>query len=481
MVMVTGSEYLDRINRLESEVWVGGERVKGPISEHPVFKGVMKSQAELYDLQHEINLKDKMFYDDLPTGEKVGMSYLIPKSRAELRDRRKMIQVWARHTAGLMGRSPDYMNTALAAFASSTTILTDQPNCFPDNLKNFYEYAIAHDLSFTHTFINPQNNRSLLAFIEENSTNARVVKRIEEGIVIKGAKLLATQGGITDEIIVFSAPGIQDPSHAFAFSIPSNTEGLKFVCRKSFIQDDSKYNSPLSSRFEEMDSIVIFDDVLIPWDRVFFYDNVKTANEFYKDGNFVPFALHQIVSRQVVKLEFILGIAELIVDTINIREYQHVQSKVTEIIKGLETSKALLLVSEIQAEQNDQGVMVPDRTPLYVAVNQFQEAYPRFTEIIQILGASGMVLLPEEEQFTSAIGQQLEHYLQGFEMNGRDRVQLFSLAFDLCMSGFGSRQTLYERFFFGDPVRLSQIIYQSYDLDQPVAFVNEMIEKNKLT
>ncbi|UOQ94301.1 4-hydroxyphenylacetate 3-monooxygenase, oxygenase component [Halobacillus shinanisalinarum] len=475
----TGDQYKKSINQLKTDVWIKGERIKGEISEHPAFRGIIKSQAELYDLQHVTRLQDKMTYALTSDEERIGMSYLIPKTRADLERRREMVQVWARHSAGLMGRSPDYMNTVLAAFASSVHVLEGEQNCFPERLKRFYEYACSHDLSFTHTFVNPQNNRSKLAFIEEDVTNARVVKRIEEGLVIRGAKLLATQGGITDEIIVFSSPGIQDKAHAFAFSIPSDTEGLKFICRKSFVGDDSSYNSPLSSRFEEMDSIVVFDEVLVPWERVFFYDNIKAANDFYTKGNFVPFTLHQIVSRQVIKTEFILGLAQMIVDTINISEYQHVQSKVAEIIKGLESSKALLLTSEKNATRNAQGVMIPQRMPLYVAVNQFQESYPRFTEIIQLLGASGMVTIPEEVQFQSSIGSKLDHYLQGFEIKGRERVELFTLAFDLCMSGFGSRQSLYERFFFGDPIRLSQIIYQTYQTDTHTAFVKKMLEKEQ--
>ncbi|MFC7322001.1 4-hydroxyphenylacetate 3-monooxygenase, oxygenase component [Halobacillus campisalis] len=477
MAIVTGAEYVDRINKLQTEVWIEGDTVKEKISDHPVFKGVIKSQAELYDMQHQDHLKEIMYYQSKGKGEKFGTSYLIPKSRSDLEKRRKMSQVWARHTAGLMGRSPDYMNTALAAFASSVHLLKNQPNCFPEHLTAFYEYAASNDLSFTHTFINPQNNRSSLSCFEDDTTNARVIKRTEKGIVVRGAKLLATQGGITDEIIVFSAPGIQDESHAFAFSIPSNTKGLRFVCRKPLIGDGTNFNSPLSSRFEEMDSLVLFDEVLVPWERVFFYNNIRMANEFYKSGNFVPFALHQIVSRQVVKTEFILGIAQLVIDTINIGNYPHVQNKVTEIIKGLESSKALLLASEVQSLKDKNGVMLPDRTPLYVAVNQFQGNYPRFTEILQLLGASGMINLPQEKQFDSAIGEKLDYYMQGFEVNGKERVQLFSLAFDLCMSSFGSRQTLYERFFFGDPVRLSQTIYQTYEMECAKDFVKNIMNK----
>ena len=103
---------------------------------------------------------------------------------------------------------------------------------------------------------------------------------MRQGIIIKGARLLATQGGITDEIVVISTGGVNDKANGFAFAIPSNSEGLKFVCRESFVGGDSTFNYPLSSRYEEMDSIVVFDNVLVPWERVFYYDNIGVANSF---------------------------------------------------------------------------------------------------------------------------------------------------------------------------------------------------------
>ncbi|WP_394218504.1 4-hydroxyphenylacetate 3-monooxygenase, oxygenase component [Halobacillus trueperi] len=475
MPVISGEEYKKRINAMNAEVWVAGNKVTGDISEHPAFKGIIRSQAELYDLQCDD--QDNMTFSSETTGNRLGLSYLIPKTKGDLERRRKMIQQWALHSGGVMGRSPDYMNTVIAAFAASIDVLDGEANCYPDRLLQFYEYARENDLSFTHTFVNPQSNRSKLAFLEEDVTNARIMDRTEQGLIIKGAKLLATQGGITDEIIVFSAPGAQDNAHAYCFSIPSDTEGLKFICRESFANEGRSYDYPLSSRFDEVDTIVIFDDVLVPWERVFVHDNIRAATRLYGQGKFVPFTLHQIVSRQIIKTEFLLGIAQGIVDTIQIGGYQHVQSKVVEIVNGVEVMKALIIKSEQEAAVDASGIMVPARQPLYVAVNQFQESYPRFAEILQILGASGMMSIPQKADFEGEVGKQLDHFLQGVEVKGEDRVSLFRLAWDLTMSSFGSRQTLYERFFFGDPVRLSQTIYQLYDDNKALETIQPFLSK----
>lgn len=477
MPTITGDNYINRIDELDTTIWIEGKPMSGKISDHPAFKGVMNSQAALYDLQHDESLVDVMTYQSPTTGDRVGMSYLQPKTRDELVKRRTMIQEWAKSTNGMMGRSPDYMNTVLMAFASSVGFLKGKENCFPENITKFYEYAREHDISMTHTFINPQVNREQFYFEDSDEPiAAKVVDRNDEGIVVKGARLLATQGGITDEIVVFSAGGIQDKANGFAFSIPSNSKGLRFICRESFVGGDSTFNYPLSSRFEEMDTIVVFDNVLVPWDRVFYFDNIEVSNSFMVQSSFLPYTLHQAVSRQIVKTEFVLGVVESIIDTINIGEYQHVQEKASEIIVALETMKALVIKSEVDAELDQWGFMRPDRTTLQIAINTFPRVYPRFTEIIQLLGASGLMSIPTEEAFLSEVRKDLDHYLQAKSENAEERVKLFRLAWDITMSSFGTRETLYERFFFGDPIKLSSQLYFSYDKEEYVKRVKKFLQ-----
>lgn len=474
MGAINGKGFINRINQLDTEIWLDGNGLEGKISEHPAFKGLLETKASLYDMQHDSKIKDEMTFHSPETGDDVGMSFLQPKSKADLIKRRKASEHWARVTGGLLGRTPDYLNSAMMSFASSARLLKGKVNCFPDNIQYLYELAMKKDLSFTHTFVSPQVNRSQLYLdsFEEEPIVARVVDRNEEGIVIKGARLLATQGGVTDEVLVFSTPGsFLDDDEAFAFSIPSDTKGLKFICRESFVGGDSRFNHPLSSRFEEMDTILVFDQVLVPWNRVFYYDNAEAAKDFALQNSFHTFTAHQALTRQIVKIEFILGLAELLVQTINVSEYQHIQAKLSEVIIGLETMKALLEKSENDAALDQWGTMRPNIVPLQVANNIFPKIYPRFTEIIQLIGASGLVGLPTENAFHSSIRADLDQYLQAATKNAEDRVKIFRLAWDLTMSSFGTRQTQYERYFFGDPIRLSSRLYHAYPLSD---YVNEV-------
>lgn len=481
MGIIDGKAFIDRLNKLENEIWFDGEKMKGEISKHPAFKGVLKAKASLYDLQNDSVLKEEMTFFLPDKEERIGLSYLQPKTKEDLKRRRKMMEHWARMTHGMMGRSPDYMNTAVMSYASSASLLTGKENCFPENIQSLYERAMSQDLSFTHTFITPQVNRSQLYLeLSNEPISAKVINRNEKGLMIKGARLLATQGGLTDEVLVISAPSLLfNKEEAFAFSIPSNTKGLKFICRESFVGGDSSFNHPLSSRFEEMDSIVVFDNVLVPWDRVFFYDNVEAAADFMNQSSFHTFAYHQVVNRQIVKTEFILGVAQLLIDTIHVGEYQHIQEKLSEIIIGLETMKALLEKSENDAELDAWGYMRPSMIPLHVASNIFPRIYPRFCEIIQIIGASGMVSLPTDKAFDSEIRPELEQYLQADGMNAEDRVKLFRLAWDLTMSSFGTRQTQYERYFFGDPIRLASNLSKYYPKDKHIEVISKFLNLNQ--
>ena len=475
MGAIDGQGFIKRIDQLKTQIWLDGELVNEPISQHKAFKGVLKTKASLYDLQVQPDLVDEMTFETPATKERIGLSYLQPRTKEDLHRRRKMIEQWARASCGLLGRSPDYLNTVITSFACSTDYLKDKENCFPEHIQSLYTRARENDLSFTHTFITPQVNRSRAYFeTSDEPIAAKIIGKTSDGLIIKGARLLATQGGSTDEVLVFSSPTLFcEPEESFAFTIPSDTPGLKFICRESFVGGNSHFNYPLSSRFEEIDSVVVFDNVLVPWECVFFHSDTQVASEFFGASAFHPFTIHQVVTRQIVKTEFMLGVAELLVQTINVGEYLHIQEKLAEIIMSLETMKALLAQSERDAQLDSSGFMRPSLTPLQVASNIFPRISPRFSEIIQLVGASGMVTLPTERDFRSAIAPDLAHYLQAASKLAEERVKIFRLAWDLTMSAFGTRQTQYERYFFGDPVRSASHLYRSYAKNTGM----DMIEK----
>ncbi|MED4163365.1 4-hydroxyphenylacetate 3-monooxygenase, oxygenase component [Halalkalibacterium halodurans] len=478
MAIIKGSDYLERINKLQNEVWIGGEKVTGAISEHPAFKGIMKSKAALYDLYHHSDKKDLLTCWDEKTNEYHSFSYSQPKTKEQLRNRRQATQLLARESGGTMGRSPDYINTAIMSLGSGGV---GMPKPYGDNARKIFEEAREKDFSFTHTFINPQVNRSkhYVEYSNEKIIGAKVIDETEEGAIIHGARLLATQGGITDQLLVLPAGGnFIEPSFVYGFAIPSNTPGLKFLCRESYAHGKtSSYDYPLTSHFEEGDAVVVFDHVLVPWERIFIYSDPSQVQTMYDETNMNVLLLYQAVSRQAVKSEWLLGLSEWMVRTINVVEHQHIHEKMSEMIISLEIMNSLLIAAEEEAQPNKHGTMIPDIRKLGAACSYYQKTYPRLVDALQQIGASGFISLPSEADFHSSIKEDLHQYLQAANEDAYERVRMFRLAWDLTMSPFGSRQTQYERFFFGDQVRLSSSLYMNYPKEPFVQQVQSFLKK----
>lgn len=485
MPVRNGKAYVERLDQLNAEIWLDGKRVTGKLSEHPAFKGLIQSQASLYDLQYDPTYKKLLTYPSPSTGDPVATAFLLPKTPEDLEKKRLAVQALAEKSLGMLGRSPEYMNTVIMTLGSSAELLREQSDVCADNMKNYYEYVRENDLSMTHTFILPQTNRSSLHFDDPfDIIAAQIIDQNKEGIVVHGARLLATQGPTTEEILVFPSGArlpytkISEPM-ALAFAIPSNTPGVKFICRESFDYGRSSFDHPLGSRFEEMDTIVLFDHVTVPWERVFMHGSIDVNNKLYQESSFAPHTTHLILSKNCVKLEFLLGLMESMVNSIKIGEYTHVHEKISEAIIALETFKGLVYSSEKTATFNKWGVWTPDYKPLQAGSLYYPKLYPRLVEIIKLLGASGLMSIPTEADFYSPNGDDLRHYLQTPDQNGEEKVRLFRLAWDTTLSAFGGRQELYERYFFGDPVRMAGVLYKNYDLNDYVKRIQDFLNESK--
>ncbi|TLS36882.1 4-hydroxyphenylacetate 3-monooxygenase, oxygenase component [Pseudalkalibacillus caeni] len=478
----TGSEYKARLKEANNNVYIHGERVDD-VTEHPAFKNVINSMANLYDLQYE--KQEKMLYTSPTTGNKVGMTFLQPKTIEDLIKRREAIQEWARTSGGMMGRSPDYLNAEVMAMGMNNELFAEADPMFAENARKYYEYCRENDISLTHTLIHPQVNRAKAQHEQKDANVAlHLVEKREDGIIVDGVRLLATQGGITDEILVFPSTvkrsGEKDDPYSLAFAIPNNTPGLKYFSRESFDYGKSSWDHPLSSRFEEGDAIVYFDNVFVPWERVFVCEDSSICNRTFRETNAVVHMAHQVVAKNVVKTEFILGVVLSLMDSIGIDQFQHVKDKGTEIMLVLETMRSHLYRAEHNAKLDKSGTMTPDYEALDAARNWYPRIYPRLVEILRILGASGLMGIPSEADFQhEEIGPLLNRAVQAKNLEGYDRVQLFRLAWDLTLSAFGGRQMHYEYYFFGDPVKMGMTYFDNYDKEPYKEFVKDFLSNTK--
>ena len=292
------------------------------MAEHPAFKNVASTFAQLFDLQHDPAFKDKLTYPSPTTGDPVNVSFLIPKTVEDLERRRAGMQVWAEFSHGFLGRSGDYLNSCLSALASAKKWFEQADPIYGERIQAYYEFARENDLLATHTLIPPQVNRSVSGTEQlGGQMAARIIEERPDGIVIHGARMLATLAPIADELLVFPSTVLrgtpEDAPYSYAFAIPNDTPGLRYLCRTSLYNGGSHFDEPLASRYEEMDAVVVFDHVFVPNDRIFMLGHPELCNQFYAETGAAALMTHQVVTRTIAKTEFFLGLATEIAEAID--------------------------------------------------------------------------------------------------------------------------------------------------------------------
>ena len=476
----TGQEYVERLAQTRPTVEINGERVAGPVTEHAALTGIIGSYSELYDLQHDADLRDVLTYESPTSGERVGMSFLVPANAKDLERRRLGFRAWADHTLGTLGRTGDYLNSSLMALSQAGDWFAQADPAYGQNVAAYYEMVREQDLLTTHTLIPPQANRSVGAAqqIDGRALGAHVVSQDDNGIVVSGARMLATIGPIADELLVFPSTILrgtpEDEPYSFAFAINCDAPGLRFICRENL---DYGRGHPFGSRFDEIDAVVVFDDVRVPWERVFMLGNPQLCNSFYTDTSAVVHMTHQVVSRTTAKAEAFLGLTSLIADAIGIEQFTHIQEDIAEVITIVGVLHGLVRAAEADAQANAYGVFTPAWEPLNTARNWFPKVSQRLPEIVRKFGASGLMAIPTEDDIAGSASADIETYLQSATLSGPDRVRLFRLAWDLSVSAFAGRQNLYEYYFFGDPVRMAGALIKATEREPYTTRVRSFLDR----
>ena len=467
----SGAQYLAGLQD-GREVWSGGERIDD-VTTHPATRRGAATLGRFLDRQLDDDVRDTVTYVD-EDGDRCAMAFMAPRSKDDVKARGRAYYEWATWSHGMFGRTPDYKNASLMSFATAKSWLDQGVERglgqadFAANMQDYYDYVRKNDKVLTHTLVNPQKSHAVAKEGKYDGEVAlHVVKETDAGIIVKGARLLATLGPLADEIEVFPSTLLRGSEEnipfAFAFAIPINTPGLKLIARDTYDHGKSEFDAPLSSRFEEMDAVVIFDNVLVPWERLFMYREPLLCNQAFAATNAVVHMMHQVACGKLAKAEFMVGLMTAIAQSSGKDKDLHVKGQIAEVMMMTETVRALLYSAEEQAHEDQWGNFVPLRRPIDTSRNLFPKFYPRMVEILQLLGSSSLMATPAEADFSNALAGDVEQYFQLSNADSKDRVAMFRLAHDVCVSGFGNRQALYERFFFGPPAIMASGYFDLYD------------------
>jgi 4-hydroxyphenylacetate 3-monooxygenase len=478
MAARSGAEYLSGLADTR-DIWFDGARVEN-VPRHPILGRMARTLAELYNLQRDSKLQSKLTYPSPKTGDPVSLAFIQPRSVDDLVRRRVMFKHWADFSGGMLGRTPDYLNAILAGSASSADYFGRNGAEYAERIVAYYEHCRERDLCATHTFVDPQINRALSQSEQADPTvPLHIAGESAKGLVVSGARMLATLAPYADELHVFPSPSRTQqsdaPRFAFAFAVPIATPGLKFMCRESFDIGGSLNDYPLTARYEEMDCVAVFHDVVVPWERVFLKGDIGLCNRLFRETPAFLHGIHQFTTKNLAKAEFVLGVASLVAEAIGRSGMPQYQQMLGEIVDAVETERAYLRAAEADAITDARGFVHPNPEILSTARNYFPKVYPRLIEILQLIGSSGLMATPAERDLKSDLSDDIERYYQSATLMGKERVRLFRLAWDLACSSFAGRQVLYERFFAGDPFMLMANRFAAYDKTAVVARVKTLL------
>ncbi|TMI89285.1 MAG: Pyoverdin chromophore biosynthetic protein pvcC [Bacillati bacterium ANGP1] len=447
---MTGAEYVESL-RDGRDVYIDGERV-ADVTAHPAFRNAVRSVARLYDALH-----DPAFSEALTARDRRGIlthKFFQPSYSAEdLCRARDAIAVWARFSYGFMGRTPDYK----AAFMASLGAAPEYYAPFADNAARWYRDYATKVLFLNHVLVNPPIDRHRSVH-EVEDVYLHAVRETDAGIYVSGAKMLATGSAITHATFVAqnSATHLEAgkaENYALVFLAPVATAGQTLICRRSYeAAAASPFDHPLSSRFDENDAVLVFDNAFIPWEHVLVYRDTDKATGFYTASGFLNRYNLQSLTRLGVKLDFMCGLLARGLAANGTEGFRGVQAQLGEAVGWRNLVWALVAAMAHDPQPGPGGSVIPKTEYAAAARLIGTLVWPRVREIFALaLGGSPIVVPSSRADLAHpALRPLLDRFYRGSESSALERIKLFKLIWDATGTEFGGRHELYERNYAGN-------------------------------
>ena len=478
----TGAEHIASLKDGRT-VYIDGQLVPD-VTTHPAFRNAVRSAGALYDFQAKSENVELMTFAPEGSSRRVNRAWQMPRSYEEMVLRRKALQAWARVHYGFLGRSPDHVASALVGQRMGIDVFRKHS---PDRAKAFidyFDYATRNDLFLTYVIINPQAERAKDWGQQADDLVARIVDEDASGITIRGAKMLGTSSIMANEVLVANLqplkPGEEDL--AFSCALPINTRGIRILSRKSYESSAvSVFDNPLSSRFDENDALIYFDDVKVPWDRLFVYRDTDVCRQQFHETYGHSYQNYQAQIRLSIKLKFLAGLARRLTEAIGTTKIPAVSEKLGYMAAQASMVEAMLSGMEASGSQSGE-YWVPNKHFMYSAQVLTQDLYPLFVNSIRDLSGGALIMLPSSiEDFNDPVLKKIIHTTQrAATMEPEDKVKFLKACWDAIGSEFGSRHQQYEMFYAGARFVTAGHSFRTYDWNSATGMVENLLSSYAL-
>jgi 4-hydroxyphenylacetate 3-monooxygenase len=468
----TGDEYRDSI-RDGRQVWIDGEKVSD-VTSHPMFKPIVDVRARIYDLAHEAETQKVMTYADEETGELNAIANRLPKTQQDWIDKRAAVDLVQREAGGVVTRVGDETIGEMWSLYDGQDVLNEVDPRFSENIRRHISRSIKADPFHVSANTDPKGDRSKAPQDQDPDMLLHVVRETDNGIVVRGAKY-ETAAAYSNQ--AFTKPTIANwgnselSDYAVGFVMDMGSPGLKFISRNGFASKSPSADYPLANRVDEVESLVVFDDVEIPWEDVLFYRHTKAAG-------FIRSTLHRysafpFVQRTLHLADLMIGSALWNVKQTGLEKQQAVQEKLAQLACYRETINAHLTAAIAHAEPSPGGLLMPNQSLLYTGRVTALTQLPAMMHIARELCGGQICITPDSATFNDPeVGSWLDKFYSVNEnWVAEDRRRLLAFARDLLNSDYAGHRLTFQLFAQSPPFAQLGAVYRNFDWDGPLDLV----------
>jgi 4-hydroxyphenylacetate 3-monooxygenase len=463
----TGAEYIESI-RDGREVYLNGERVKD-VPTHPHFKPIVDIRARMYDMQHEKAHADLLTYHDDETGETNAMFYKPPKTQQDWWDKYNGVNGVMEEVGGVVTRVGDETIGEVWSLLDGEEMLNSVDPRFGANIKNHVLKALRNDPFHVSANTDPKGDRSKAPQDQDPDMLLHVVKETDSGIVVRGAKFetaaaYSNQAFVKPTIANWGKAELSD--YAVGFICDMAAPGLKHICRTGFAGRGSVEDYPLSNRFDEVDTLIIFDDVHVPWENVLFYQHTKAAT-------FIRATLHRYsafpyTQRILTYTDMMIGTALHNLQQTGLQHIPAVQEKLGKLAVYREGIRAHLTASIALALMPNQSLLLTGR--VHALSN-----LPEMMHITRELCGGQICVTPDAATFNSPETKPWmdKFYTLNEDWIADDRRKLLAYGRDLLNSSYAGHRLTFALFAQSPPFANMAAVYRNFDFEGPLDFVRK--------
>jgi len=468
----TGEEYRQSIHD-GREVYIDGERVDD-VTTHPAFQPIVDVRARIYDLAHDAETRDVMTYVDADTGERNAVGLKPPVTRDDWQAKRRAVDTVMDDIGGVVIRVGDETIGEMWSLADGADVLNEVDPRFAHNIRRHIERAVHADPFHVSANTDPKGDRSKRPQDQDPDMLLHVVRETDNGIVVRGAKY-ETAAAYANQ--AFTKPTIANwgndelSDYAVGFIVNMGAPGLKHICRTGFVGRAPAADYPLTNRFDEIDSLVIFDDVEIPWEDVLFYRHTRAAS-------FIRATLHRYSAFPYVQrveriADMLIGAALFNVQQTGLERQQAVQEKLATLACYREGINAHLTAAIATAEVSPTGMLMPNQSLLFAGRVHALSNLPAMMHIARELCGGQICLTPDTATFEHPeAGRWLDKYYSiNEDWVAEDRRRLLAFARDLLNSDYAGHRLTFELFAQSPPFAQLAAVYRNFDWQGPLDVV----------